>query len=1071
MNSVPPSGGQNVEQPSVSSVTDVTGLVKVTAQLQAANNDHTARIRALMPLEFGVFGLGDLTSYTLVREFLNTLLSLSGNGYIASILRHHVYFLLRAASFSNQRFTVKDLEEALRVLETSLPSTDTDDPLDGHKLISGIRGVISEYRLAMESREPLNVHPGPVATCACVEELVADAYINYWDSLPREGLKFPNFNNSSVLERWLTIVYMETNRYPWDNGIKVTVKDIHVLARELVEQHGGRLFRRPESLSNVIASLPIARRRAAEIVGVYAEQSGGTPPSADVVPVLAFDADCLSTLGPTGVLFYDYIFEALLWDQSYGVPEDAVTKFLAGSLVELESLATHVQSAASKQYFSVASIEATLDVLLSHGLNEEAARTYTTLLSSAPQGARRRWVGLEETLELLEKLATFALHFFDLLTSASPTSRFAREARSIYLQAEALAAEDISRHGHTPNEWNNVSPLRIFLVSPPTLEYEEVAAAMTSDLMRSFMWIRYSRLWQVSPPPDKPPTGTRQLIPETIPTEATTQKYPTKDAVEEYCRSLKAGQTSQADATYAISPFFPAAFIKFQLIPTLRLILSNELPRIRSQALLRWLVAFGPDATQAELLRARRPLALMYAAMLEIYDGAPAMPGHSEDEDADRDVSSPDSIIRILDAAHETLLAISDVVPDVTFPTSLFSLLFTLRYSSLSETMKISTQRFITTGQDLTRDIIPITRAAAALCSCPIEYDAESEQVQIPITSDNKSFSTTISTLRTLVGAIQDKCRDTVSRWAELCSQFTTLRRRMIPALREAMGVITHPIWQSCPTAGNLRPNLEEIDESVRKAVAIGHALTAALGTCAAYHLRDKYFERLFLPPHITVEQAEDIVRKGQSDYTSEPAVIVPKPLDPNSTELSSMPSMRLEDLIFLGKSICPSLMDTSPPENPSATAIKTYSDKTDIPAEDITVMPFRRDIKVGFTQAAALWVDDIPALAGRLILNNSTTLRNTTRLASPGYLAEIVFDNAWEEDRGENTAGVQTARPIPPDIKPNLPLSAATAAAAVFRSRRVRNRTSPYQGRREKVGEAGNHDAGTIHGPNTAQT
>ncbi len=65
--------------------------------------------------------------------------------------------------------------------------------------------------------------------------------------------------------------------------------------------------------------------------------------------------------------------------------------------------------------------------------------------------------------------------------------------------------------------------------------------------------------------------------------------------VEAYCRSLRAGQTARADPAYVHSPFFPAAFIEFQIWPALRRVLSNELPKTRSLAALRWLVSFGSD--------------------------------------------------------------------------------------------------------------------------------------------------------------------------------------------------------------------------------------------------------------------------------------------------------------------------------------------------------------------------------------------------------------------------------------------------------------------------------------------
>ncbi len=69
-----------------------------------SGDDPAARLRALMPLELGIFGLGDLAQPVLVRDFLNTLTLMSGHAYPAAVLRHHAYYLLRAASFSRRSF-------------------------------------------------------------------------------------------------------------------------------------------------------------------------------------------------------------------------------------------------------------------------------------------------------------------------------------------------------------------------------------------------------------------------------------------------------------------------------------------------------------------------------------------------------------------------------------------------------------------------------------------------------------------------------------------------------------------------------------------------------------------------------------------------------------------------------------------------------------------------------------------------------------------------------------------------------------------------------------------------------
>lgn len=209
------SGGADAQPP----LAEVDGgLARVTRQLLLSGDDPAARLRALMPLELGIFGLGDLAQPVLVRDFLNTLTLMSGHAYPAAVLRHHAYYLLRAASFSRRSFGLGHLEAALDVLASSLPPTTaspaTDDPLDGSRLIAETRALAAAYRRIIEegSGEVLAVS-GPTATFAFVEELVADTYLARWDAFPREGLSFYAFNAAkTTLGRWLVTVYAETNR-------------------------------------------------------------------------------------------------------------------------------------------------------------------------------------------------------------------------------------------------------------------------------------------------------------------------------------------------------------------------------------------------------------------------------------------------------------------------------------------------------------------------------------------------------------------------------------------------------------------------------------------------------------------------------------------------------------------------------------------------------------------------------------------------------------------------------------------------------------------------------------------
>ncbi len=602
---------------------------------------------------------------------------------------------------------------------------------------------------------------------------------------------------------------------------------------------------------------------------------------------------------------------------------------------EMEALAARVQEAAgSRASFSPAAIEQVATVLLSAGLNETVAGDYAMMLASVPRVSRSRWRWLEATAALLESLSGFALHFFRLLPTASPTSRFARVARAAYLRAEAEAVDRRARRtsgpstpaaapaatavgvGAAADPWDAVTPLRIFIVPPPAAEYEQVAGDLSSELLRSLLWVRYSRLWQAPAPapalPCKPPLlpgeqGRRQWT-------AAVAAAPRTD-VEAYCRSLRAGQTARADPAYVHSPFFPAAFIEFQIWPALRRVLSNELPKTRSLAALRWLVSFGSDLAlpSPELTRARRPLELIYATVWEIYDGAPPMPGESpqavglrplnlegegkagdagaegaEDEEGggpwglsskagdagaegaeDEEgggpwgLSSHDAVLRIMDAVREVSGIISETI-------------------SASERLAARVQE--AAGSRASFSPAAIEQVATVLLSAGLNETVAGDYAMmlasVPRVSRSRwrwleataalleslsglaqRLRRRVQTLKSVVEGIQDVCRDAAARWALATADTATLRRRLlVPALRESRGIADHPLWAH--TSEPLRPDLEELNERVEHALELGYSLTGALRRSVAYRFRDYTFARLFQPPAIDAERAEAIVRR-----------------------------------------------------------------------------------------------------------------------------------------------------------------------------------------------------------------
>ncbi len=319
-----------------------------------------------------------------------------------------------------------------------------------------------------------------------------------------------------------------------------------------------------------------------------------------------------------------------------------------------------------------------------------------------------------------------------------------------------------------------------------------------------------------------------------------------------------------------------------------------------------------------------------------------------------------------MDAVREVSGIISETIsaseraaeaPPLAWPTSLFSLLFTLRYSTTAESLGLATRRFLVSGETLSEDISRLTGAAWRLCSRPLLYDAETGGVQIPLATEEEEEAVVAVKEKSVSYSprhysTQDVCRDAAARWALATADTATLRRRLlVPALRESRGIADHPLWAH--TSEPLRPDLEELNERVEHALELGYSLTGALRRSVAYRFRDYTFARLFQPPAIDAERAEAIVRRDAR----------PPPLQGGA---DTPPPLSMDDILYLGKRICKALVDVLDhhPAAPETTPIKTYTPAMDLNPEQITVTPRSPSVLAAFARTARVQTHHlVPAL------------------------------------------------------------------------------------------------------------
>ncbi len=308
----------------------------------------------------------------------------------------------------------------------------------------------------------------------------------------------------------------------------------------------------------------------------------------------------------------------------------------------------------------------------------------------------------------------------------------------------------------------------------------EIVSEMMPETSRTASMILRTASWDDSPQGPPPSSSSAPSAPASpalpSPSEGRRQwtaAVPRTD-VEAYCRSLRAGQTARADPAYVRSPFFPAAFIEFQIWPALRRVLSNELPKTRSLAALRWLVSFGSDLAlpSPELTRARRPLELIYAnystdlqTLKSVVEGiqdvcrdaaarwalatadtatlrrrllVPALRESRGIADHPLWAHTSEPLRPDLEELNERVEHALELGYSLTGALRRFSLLFPLRYSTTAESLGLATRRFLVSGETLSEDISRLTGAAWRLCSRPLLYDAETGRVQIPLATEEE---------------------------------------------------------------------------------------------------------------------------------------------------------------------------------------------------------------------------------------------------------------------------------------------------------------------------------------------
>lgn len=803
-------------------------LDSILKKLKVTDNLQT-KLKVLFTLESDVIPIEDLTNKLLIQTFLNTLYE-SGSDFSSDVYENYAYFLLRYATFrpNNPNY------DTLQTVITNFDSIKTEKESTMNKAVkNNIKIFINMYKNAISQKTVFQVSEN-IKTFICIEELLQELYMIYWQQLPNEIISFSQLIRNckqSSLEIWLFSTYINENNIPLDqsNLPELYSKNLTKVSEDVIQDFKD-MFKTPPEAFTTRTSLPISKKMASKILQNITQEKINTR----IIPILGPTEAILSSLNEKMLFFYDFIIESIFSNYVYSVPTEVVETFLSKSTLTIENYLIEIYDVIGKvSSFNIDIIKSLYKILVSLGLSKDNTLTYMTIIHNIyikHNNFQSSWTNFTKFSLLFSQIIIFAFYFFQLISYASPTSQFF----NIYTYALSRLSAEISSvnqslHINIENSssWPTLSQFPFFIVKVPISEFNDISKNIKSNTMQMMLWIYVQRTWQFK----------NIKVFQDVAHTPETKIYSREDVIK-YCKNINIGQTTY-DKTIVRSTFFASNFIKLKILPTFKEIMTNELPKNKSLHLLKWLIIFAAEETPT-LFLIRRALIVFYFNILDILES----PRESGNLFLDL-LTSTDELIKELQNSTDEKLTIS---------VEFLSFLYTLHYTPIANRHHMAMQQYILKTEELVQNILPFLKVSHTLCSCNIHYIPFTETLELPVSQEIGNIIITIESFKTVINELYKKCENMLNTFAEYVSAFRAVYIEHINILNQIKHIKSHPLKI---ISGN--PDMMDLNNDFITCLANIYSVKSSIKESSCYIIH-QHFDALFKEPLITTDKIKSVM-------------------------------------------------------------------------------------------------------------------------------------------------------------------------------------------------------------------